>query len=760
MKNLKLKVGSAPALERCVQQTLQQLSNNSTNRALGEKLLIKQQLELAPFKAVKFSGWDNWEQDPLNNRSWQWRLNWLSFLSYLMAYHQTTNDDSVLCMAREAIQSWLDTYIKTDISYPFEFIWHDHATALRAEQLALFAYYCRQYARKWAKQNFDFLEYVEQSLIVHGNWLATDSFYSVHTNHGLEQARVLLLLGTIFEGAQSREWQQIAIDRISSELEYSFTWEGVHVENSPAYHIFVFKVFLGIIKNYSEDVLGGLAEQFDQFSAKALSFITHILRPDGKLPPIGDTEQLPTSDAYRDMFGHRLEYQHFLYALTQGKQGVTPPLLNRVYPQSGYAIFRDQWPAKEHYHKAFHLIAKVGCSSRYHHQQDEGHISLYAGGEDWLIDSGLYNFINNDPVRKYMRGRPGHNVPIISHASYAKEFEHRLSAWQVTNYSEADSAPQLTMKLDVLPPVVHERKVSFDSVAKVVEVDDTISADDDQLRTVTLQWHFPKDKKLTIEGNQVVVTSRTGNRLTIEFEGGIPDNLSVAQGRKEDRVYSCISYKANQVEPSQILRVMFKERSGLSVTTRFCFDMEVDSVAPALDEAVIPKHSLVELLARHARAEPVIHSVILGSTSAYLALAKIHRAQGLGHVSMLTNDTSACELVQGQLTENYLTSWVNCRALELASAPPINVDKGAIKSLEGIGRLVITSAGFTERCFTTAILTMLPTLLRRMIKTGEVWISADLSMPLLDLCVTWATQHSLNFIIVTGLDDARETNHE
>ncbi len=519
-------------------------------------------MELAPFAPVKFSKWEDWEKEYIKNRSWQWRLHWFAFLPGLLSYHAVSGKIEVLEFALRGVESWVNQYINTNKLYPFEFVWHDHGTALRAEQLLLLYFYCHEYAPAWACDNKEVFSYIIYALEVHGQWLAKDSFYSEHTNHGLEQARVLLLLGTVFEGEQAREWQQIAIRRISSELTFAFTDEGVHVENSPAYHIFVFKVFLGIIKDYPEEVLGDLAEQFNQFSAKALSFITHILRPDGKLPPIGDTEQLPTSDAYRDMFGHRLEYQHFLYALTQGKQGVRPPVLNRVYPRSGYAIFRDQWPAKEHYQKAFHLIAKVGCSSRYHHQQDEGHISLYAGGEDWLIDSGLYNYINKDPVRKYMRGRPGHNVPIISHASYAKEFEHRLSAWQVTDHSEAEPAPQLTMQLDVLPPVVHERKVAFDAAAKVVEVEDTLSADDGQQRNVTLQWHFPKDKTLTIENSQVVVTSPTGNRLTIEFEGEIPDNLSVAKGRKEDRVFSCISYKANQVEPSQVLRVTFRSAAG------------------------------------------------------------------------------------------------------------------------------------------------------------------------------------------------------
>ncbi|WP_404416418.1 Stealth CR1 domain-containing protein [Vreelandella aquamarina] len=266
---ISLKDGGSSDLKYCVQRKLQQLSNHSGNKALGKKLFAQQQLELAPFKAVSFSGWGDWEQDPFNNRSWQWRLNWLSFLSYLMAYHRASDDEAVLDSAREAIQSWLDAYLETDTNYRFEFIWHDHATALRAEQLVLFAYYCREYAPEWASKHGEFLTTLEQALMVHGQWLAKDSFYSEHTNHGLEQARVLLLLGTVFEGEQAREWQQIAIGCISSKLNFAFTDEGLLGENSLAGHIFVFKVFLGIIKDYPAGVLGELADQFSQLQEES-----------------------------------------------------------------------------------------------------------------------------------------------------------------------------------------------------------------------------------------------------------------------------------------------------------------------------------------------------------------------------------------------------------------------------------------------------------------------------------------------------------
>ncbi|MCE8031558.1 heparinase II/III family protein [Billgrantia tianxiuensis] len=750
---MSLKKAGCLELECCVQKKLLQLSNHSRNKALGEKLFAKQQLELAPFKAVPFSGWGEWEKDPLNNRSWQWRLNWLSFLSYLIAFHRTNGEEAVLDTAREAIQSWLDTYLDTDTSYPFEFIWHDHATALRAEQLVLFAYYCREHATEWASKNSKFLTSLEQALVVHGQRLAKDSFYSEHTNHGLEQARVLLLLGTVFEGGRAREWQQIAIRRISSELTFAFTEEGVHVENSPAYHIFVFKVFLGIIKDYPEQMLGDLAEQFNQFSNKALSFITHVLRPDGKLPPIGDTEQLPTSDAYREMFGHRLEYQYFLYALTQGEQGVRPPVLNCVYPKSGYAIFRDHWPIKEHYQKAFHLIAKVGCSSRYHHQQDESHVSLYAGGEDWLIDSGLYNYINNDPVRKYMRGRHGHNVPLISHANYHKNFDHRLKAWEVLDYSIDPSKPFLCMKLDVLVPVAHERRVEFDAKDKIVEIKDKISSGDGEYRDITLQWHFPKDKKITIEDEQVTVTSRSGNLLHISFEGKVPDSLSVVKGRKEERVFSCISYKANQVEPSQMLRVVFKSRAGLEVTTKFAFEMSEEKVAPAAAAPVKNVQSLGASFKYWQRKSNRQHSVVLGADAVCIKLAKAHRAKKIGKVDCLA---SGCG--EGNFTdfsrEDGLSEWLSLQLLNVSGSYPFVDDRQVLQGFQDLELLVISGAGFSEKEFAPVLVSLLPSLFKCMADAGQVWVNDSLPEELKTFCLTWAIQHNLSVKLISGLEEA------
>ncbi len=43
-------------------------------------------------------------------------------------------------------------------------------------------------------------------------------------------------------------------------------------------------------------------------------------------------------------------------------------------------------------------------------------VLVHAYGEDWLIDSGLYNHNRRDPIRIYMRSARAHNVPFVAGA--------------------------------------------------------------------------------------------------------------------------------------------------------------------------------------------------------------------------------------------------------------------------------------------------------------------------------------------------------
>lgn len=120
-----------------------------------------------------------------------------------------------------------------------------------------------------------------------------------------------------------------------------------------------------------------------------------------------------------------------------------------------------------------------------------------------------------------------------------------------------------------MPPVVHKRRVDFDANSLIMKVCDNIIADDSLLRDVTFLWHVPKDKSITLKDGSVFINSETRNSMIINFDGDTPDDISIVTGKHRDKVFSCVSYRANQLEPSQLLRIQFKQRHYLNVISHF-----------------------------------------------------------------------------------------------------------------------------------------------------------------------------------------------
>lgn len=544
--------------------------SNEKNIILGEDLVRNKQLQLGPFPSYKINDeFDFWGADPFNNRSWQWRLHWFEYVRHLLAYYDASKDLAALELLQKSIDSWLELCLeKAD---DFEFVWHDHATALRAEVLLTAHCYIHKYSAKWGDDNQDFMSQLKRFLEDSKEKLLEDGFYSKHTNHGLEQARVLLLLSIYFQDISA---QSVAVKRISSELAFSFTSEGVHKENSPGYHQFVLKVFLGIISRFPKSILGTLSQEFDRIGTKALEFLAHIIRPDGLLPIIGDTELIRATDGYSRYFKDDIAYQEYLYSSTQGKRGSKPRTNFKIYPKSGYAVYRDKWRERSDFAQTFQLILKAGCLSRYHHQQDEGNIVLYAYGEDWLIDSGLYNYVNRDPIRKYMRGREAHNIPVIAGSLYHKDFSHRIENWQL-DYEQESENLSLFCENNVLQGITHKREIHIPQSAKgkiSFSVIDDMTMAVKSPQNITFYWHFPADKVINImHDNALTIEGTSGANMTIKFTP-LPESITLEKGIVNGSVVSCISHKFGEYEQSKLIKVTYTANSALSVCTAFTLE--------------------------------------------------------------------------------------------------------------------------------------------------------------------------------------------
>lgn len=551
---------------RALKKALAATMANRTFAAYGDALVSARQFSYPHFETFTLPEDIDWTVNPFANRTWQWRLNQLCFLSHLVAFHAQSESDKALDMALEFISSWWQRWQNTEPGEDFEFAWHDHGTALRVEQILLFAYYVQEKASAWADSNSSSLEFLLPMLKRHGEFLNREDFYSRNSNHGLEQARVLLLLGTCLGGEDGAKWCGTALERIAGEYDAAFTHEGAHKENSPAYHNFVLNVFMAILDNYPDE-LGVLREKFMTGIHKNLEFITHILRPDGKFPILGDTEQRAPSDAFRGVLGNTKEYGHFLYATTQGRNGQRPDSNRLCLPKSGYAVFRDNWHENSDWNNTIQLTIKGGSVGGWHYHQDEGSILLYAFGEDWLIDSGMYSFNQGDSIRRYMRSRRAHNVPMVDDAIYEPHSGALFTGWQMS-FSESTECHETCMRMDIFKNMSLVREVLIAKKDFSFIVRDYFHFKDEKTHGVSLNWHIPLDKKIFMDGQSARICSE--KCLKLDCQG--VESLYLARGRRKDKIFSLVSTDRFVSSDSQCLIARCNVADGAVIESRFQFE--------------------------------------------------------------------------------------------------------------------------------------------------------------------------------------------
>jgi len=355
--------------------------NRVREAALAERYLAEGIIEISQFAPVRIER-SVWSSGPLEDRSWQWALHSFLPLDCLIA---TGRAEAVAALVRE----WEANCEQATGEFP----WHDHATALRLDRLSRMALQLERckFAALAAR---------------HASRLMQSDFYSHHTNHGFAQAMSLVLASIAFsEHPDSSFWRQTGAERLKDEIAFAFTDEGVHVENSPGYHLGMMPLL-----DRAKTLLAAANVPFETTQTSlyegALAFLAWMARPDRNLVYLGDTSRYRVSAS--EKLQHLKNYPMLRYAATGGVEGSPPDETSMTFEKSGYAAYRSHWkPWSGH----THIVMKCGNLSSYHRHDDDLNIVVHAFGEDWLIDSGLYNHNQKDPIRIYMRSAQAHNIP-------------------------------------------------------------------------------------------------------------------------------------------------------------------------------------------------------------------------------------------------------------------------------------------------------------------------------------------------------------
>lgn len=378
-----------------------------TGRRLDDaESLLSGEVLLGQFPAAAI-GEPDWTEDPFEDRNWQWRWHqWEFALDLLHAWNQDGETKWLYHLL-----DWIDSWIDSNLDNPprKEMAWHDHVTALRLRNMLLTWEACIDAGILDEVRGASLL----RAMTYHARLLCEEWFFMRHTNHGYDQMMVLYEFSVaIPELSESQSCRTLALERLVAEIEFCFTKDGVHIENSPGYHQMMLTRLIRFpttLAAYGEVMKDG---EYDEIIERGMDFLAWITRPDGKLPTIGDTGSVQL-DRLLANAPTEIESLPLLFVSSDGEEGEGPESMFRIFPESGWAIFRDGWSRGDELTQALHLVLKSGFLSIFHRQDDDLHITLFAYGSEWLLDGGLFNHNENDPRRIHLRSPRAHNIPVL-----------------------------------------------------------------------------------------------------------------------------------------------------------------------------------------------------------------------------------------------------------------------------------------------------------------------------------------------------------
>ena len=215
--------------------------------------------------------------------SFQLSLASLDLENLLLEEFEYSGDHRYYRVARDRILAFADW--EEQQRKPVAFLWNDHAIAARIAVIVRLWRYLRVDADATDSQKASLIGFVMRS----GELLAKKKLFTVRTNHGVMQNIALLQVTGAFPLLpKTKDWRNLAIERLELQLGFYVSDEGVVLEHSAGYHLIGTKLLAEAARLIR---LNGMAPSDRLLAAiqGTEKFSRILLRPDGTLPVFGNT---------------------------------------------------------------------------------------------------------------------------------------------------------------------------------------------------------------------------------------------------------------------------------------------------------------------------------------------------------------------------------------------------------------------------------------------------------------------------------------
>jgi hypothetical protein len=369
---------------------------------------------ILPFHRISWLD-DSFAQDSQRVR---FRFHSLEWLADILDASERTGDARYVDAARELIARWLRECLYREGNLRTN-IWDDHITALRAIAL------CKAWNIFRANQHATtdrLMPDLTYALIRHARKLALKAFYRPGHNHGVTQGYGLLAIGlTLRTHFRAKRWVDLARGRLERQMAVNVSSDGLHREHSPFYHFYVLAQFHQAYRlAQTHDVAFSAA--FTERLAAMFNAGRLLLKPDGRLPALGDTNanspvlfRALTSD-----LEHRKPEQHL---------GESAGACSVLFRDGGYAVLRTGRSFGERPSDERFLVARLSTFRTSHIHRDLLSFELYGWGQDLIVDSGG-PFKYGHPLREeYFLSTRAHSTVLVDGRDQALGSAHVLN-WQ------------------------------------------------------------------------------------------------------------------------------------------------------------------------------------------------------------------------------------------------------------------------------------------------------------------------------------------
>jgi hypothetical protein len=460
------------------------------------------------FPPAKLPSSLTWTEDPYKDAFWRFMFYGLQYTSHLLWAYFATGDDRY----QGKLVAILRSFVVYDETRPWNRQTFDnpHQSAYRAMVLVNTYFKLKKTGHLPGDLDRPIRDAVERlgAYLTDGRHApdqASGSFES-KVNHGFNEAAALLLIADNYpEMKNAASWRALAVERLEVMRSTNIDADGVDVENSPFYHMYVLGI-VGAIATWAKDHEPSVSPAYTTTRNAMLHYAAYIAQPDGKLPMLGATATTNVPDMDHAVFEPVAALdENFAFVYTRGKQGKMPAPGVELFPTAGLFVLRAKTPAAEVRNQTF-VTFDAGKYRTEHSHLDALSITLFSSGREILPDSGLMTYDHGTDF-DYFHGTRAHNTVVVDGVD-----QQASDATPLRSGTSGDCA-WASGRSGLYPGVDHVRTVALLRQDLVLVTDTLASASP---HSYVQTWHLlPAAQAPTATALNVVVSDEKGPVLAI-----------------------------------------------------------------------------------------------------------------------------------------------------------------------------------------------------------------------------------------------------